>query len=112
VSPEVAATPADLEPARVAAAVPWEAVLDELADRLRRYQQALQGRCPLPEPYVVPEPAGPLPEHLAARARVILAGQRDVEYQLRARMGAMAGAMAGVGRAAASPAPEFLDRRS
>lgn len=111
-SPEVAATPTDLEPAGVATPVPWEAVLDDLADRLRRYQQALQGYCPLPEPYEVPEPAGPLPEHLAARARVILAGQRDVEYRLRARMGALAGAMAGAGRVATPPAPEFLDRYS
>ncbi|MHB1583555.1 MAG: hypothetical protein ACYCU7_13340 [Acidimicrobiales bacterium] len=95
-----------------AEAVPWETVLDQLQERLGRYQRALQGRCPLPGPYDVPETDGPMPAHLAARARVILAGQRDVEYQLRARMGAVAAALAAARHPSAPPRPVYLDRRS
>lgn len=92
--------------------VPWETVLDELQERLGHYQQALQGRRPLPGPYVVPEPDGPMPPHLATRARMIQAGQRDVEYQLRARMGAVAAALASARRPPAPAVPVFVDRRS
>lgn len=88
----------------------WEAVLDELQQRLVRYQRALQGAGPMPEPYVPPELAGPMPSHLAPRARLILAGQRDVEYQLRARMGALSAALDTAGRPV--PAPRYVDRRS
>ena len=53
-----------------------------------------------------------MPADLAARARVILAGQRDVEYQLRARMGAVAAALAAARHPGAPPTPVYLDRRS
>lgn len=90
----------------------WETVLDELQERLRRYQRALQGRSPLPEPYTVPELDEPMPAHLLPRARMILAGQRDVEYQLRARMGAVAEALSAARHPLAPPVPVFVDRRS
>lgn len=85
----------------------WDDVLDELADRLERYRSALDGRGPFPAPYGLPPDLGPLPPRLAARARSIVAGQHDVEHELRARLGAL-GALVHGHRAG----PAFLDAKA
>ena len=86
----------------------WDAVLDELSDRLAQYRRAFAGECSFPGPYSAPGGLGPLPRELVGRAQMIFAGQQDVEHQLRVRLGVLRALM----HAAQAPSPAFLDRRA
>jgi hypothetical protein len=91
-------------------ACPWDLVLDELSRRLSQYRLAFTGACAFPGPYTPPDALGPLPAELVPRAQMIFAGQRDVEHQLRARMGALGALMHAP--QAPTPTPAFFDRRA
>jgi hypothetical protein len=66
----------------------WEEVLDTLAHRVDEHRSVLSGGAE-PAPYTLPSDLGPLPRHLAARAKNIVAAQHDVENELRSRMGTL-----------------------
>lgn len=87
----------------------WTDALDRLELHLDELRGGLAAGW-MPVPYEVTLPAGNLPAELAERARRVLVEQRDVEAQLRERIGQLSCVMAG---ASSSPAPEpvFLDRR-
>lgn len=95
------AVPADL--------LTWEAVLDRLQRQLDEIRAGL-AIYEMPEPYVVAVPNGPVPPALAARARLLLAEQRDLESLVRDRMGVVLAMFAGAFQAA--PGPVYVDQKN
>ncbi|HMD45959.1 MAG TPA: hypothetical protein VKG43_07360 [Acidimicrobiales bacterium] len=88
----------------------WVGVLEVLEGRLAEYWRALSGQAPMPDPFSVPEGLGPLPPALVARARTLLAGQREVELQIRTRLGVLGDLLAGGGPLRVGGEPAYLDR--
>lgn len=68
-------------------ATTWAEALD-LLDRDLALLEHLPSGTPVPdvEPWTAPTDLGPLPEHLAARARALLARQQDVLADLTAAL--------------------------
>lgn len=87
----------------------WELVLDRLQRHVDEVRAGL-AVYELPEPYVVEVPNGPVPQALAARARLLLAEQRDLETMVRERLGVVSVMLAGAFRA--TPGPVYVDQKN
>ncbi|MGH9088184.1 MAG: hypothetical protein ACRDYZ_08735 [Acidimicrobiales bacterium] len=89
----------------------WEGVIDELEARLAAWRAALRGAGSFPDDFRWPERLGDCPGHLHARARAILAAQRDVEDELTARRAALGALLHGIGTTERRlPVPLFVDQ--
>lgn len=67
----------------------WESLLGELEARLAHWQGALDGANPYPDELSWPHGLGRCPAGLEARAKRILAAQRDLHERVAARHGAL-----------------------
>lgn len=91
----------------------WEEVLGALEARLVAWRSALRGVGEFPDDFRWPGDLGACPEHLRARARAILATQRDIEDELAARRAALGALLHGIGTTdRRAPVPLFIDQRS
>ncbi|MCU1493775.1 MAG: hypothetical protein JWO62_1539 [Acidimicrobiaceae bacterium] len=88
----------------------WEQALDDMEHHLDEVRAALERRGVLAEPYTVEGPATPMPQHLLERAKLLLAGQRDVEIVLRERVGILDAALHRDPLAAHAVVSLYLDR--
>ncbi len=92
----VEAPPATALPVASGDVVPspsWEEALVKLERHVAEIRAGLERSGSMPEPYRVALPDAPLPAELEARAKQVLAEQRDLEVALRERMGIISGAM-------------------
>jgi len=91
-------------------------VLDDLEARLPRWWDAATGQGSSPDTYDL-SALGPVPDRLRTRAIAVLAGQREVEAAMAARLAVLGAAVHGAAlRQAGSgdrrPVPVFVDRRA
>lgn len=96
-----------------APATPWERVLDELEARLVAWRDALRGAGGFPGSFEWPTGLGECPARLRARARLVLAVQRDIEDEMTARRASLGALLHGIGTTdRRPPVPLFVDQRS
>ncbi|MGH9108135.1 MAG: hypothetical protein ACRDY3_01495 [Acidimicrobiales bacterium] len=91
----------------------WEEILDRLERRLADWRAALRGEGEFPSAFEWPAGLGDCPARLRARARLVLATQRDIEDEMTARRAALGALLHGIGTSERRPpVPLFVDQRA
>lgn len=81
--------PVSSDIAHVSSHEPWSIALDSMEQHVDQITLALHGTANFPGEFATQIPDTPLPVHLAARAQLLVARQRDVEAELRRRAGVL-----------------------